>query len=144
MNGEISSRMLKETCICVGECDATRMTSLQLVQLEDETSPKSSESSPCLLTEAMGRYRLQPPDVCIAREEPGLMVRKLPQLPLEILTGEAAGCVVHQAFTPMATKRKTTIAAAMTPAVLAMTGRRRRFLAAARTLDSSDGAAGTL
>ena len=144
MNGAISPRMLKETCSCVGECDATRMTSHQLVQLEDETSPKSSESSPCVLTEAIGRYRLQPiPDVCIAREEPGLMLRKLPQLPVEILTGEAAGCVAHQAFAPMATKRKITIAAAMTPAVLAMTGRR-RAPAAAGTLDSSDGAAGTL
>jgi hypothetical protein len=144
MNGEISPRTLKETCSWVGECDVTRKTSHQLLQLEGETSPKSSESEPWALAEAIGKDRLQPAsDACIAREQPGLKLMERPQPPVEMVTGEAAGFVTHQAFAPMATARNSINAAARTLATLAMAGRR-RALAAAGTMGSSDGAAGTL
>ena len=92
----------------------------------------------------MGKDRLQPaPDACIAWEQPGLKLMERPQLPVEMVTGEAAGFVTHQAFAPMATARNSINAAARTPANLVMAGRR-RALAAAGTMGSRDGAAGTL
>jgi len=91
----------------------------------------------------MGEDWLQlAPDVCIAREQPGLKLRTLPQLPVEIVAGKAIGFVDHQALAPTATTRDSARAAARTPTSLAMAGRR-GARALAQTAGSSNGAAGT-